>query len=59
MNVTQVNTIHAVRFWSQLRNSKLRKPQSFLRGYKKNLKSLQMVIAAMKLKDAYSLEGKL
>ena len=36
MGVTQVNTIHAVGFWSQLRNSKLRKPQSFLRGYKKN-----------------------
>ena len=27
--------------------------------YKNYVKSLQMVIAAMKLKDAYSLEGKL
>ena len=30
-----------------------------LRGSKITAKSLQMVIAAMKLKDAYSLEGKL
>ena len=29
------------------------------RKYTLNIKSLQMVITAMKLKDAYSLEGKL
>ena len=32
---------------------------TYLPSSKESLKSLQMVTAAMKLKDAYSLEGKL
>ena len=37
------------------------KDKDWSNGYKNKtpIKSLQMVIAAMKLKDAYSLEGKL